>query len=114
MIDKYESYGKYNRISFNQQKYRSGEFSAILGNIVNCEYSEPIQKYNSWKKFISDKRAKLIKDPKGNVLLIAISDPPIHTVDFKSSKHPTTIKFNWQEIKDINEVSILKWDYNKD
>ena len=114
MIDKYESYGKYNRISFNQQKYRSGEFSAILGNIVNCEYSEPIQKYNSWKKFISDKRAKLIKDPKGNVLLIAVSESPIYTVDFKSSKHPTTIKFNWQEIKDINEVSILKWGYNKD
>jgi hypothetical protein len=64
---------------------------------------------NQWRDFVSNGKEKLLKAPNGQKWIVAISDANTLDVAWHSSQHISTIGFNWQEIANINDVSIMRW-----
>lgn len=75
-------------------------------NITNG-YAKETEKYESWKKFITDGELKLLKDYKGNAWIVQVMANPTANIDTKSNLQQTVISFSWQEVLDVNSVSIV-------
>lgn len=69
--------------------------------------SREIDKLVAWKKFCADGELKLLKDVKGNAWIVQISEPPTSNIDTKAFNSPTTITFNWKEVLNIDDISII-------
>ena len=62
-----------------------------------------------WRDFVSNGNSKLLKAPNGQKWIVAISDANTLDVAWHSSQYISTIGFNWQEITDVDNVSIIRW-----
>ena len=57
-----------------------------------------MEKLKYWEEVSSNKKIKLLKDPKGNVWIVSLVDSLSYNVDQRSGLYPTEINFNWEEI----------------
>lgn len=101
----YENYPSVSRMGID---YATGNISADL-SYMSCpdgKYMDNAELIKAWHKFIKNYDAYLLKDLKGNVFVIQISDNP--TVSWKEQDRvrPTTISFNWVEVEDINNIQV--------
>lgn len=72
-------------------------------------YNDNQEKMILWQRFIADRKAKLLKSPKGDMWIVAISNQTTRSTNYNSVTYPTTINFDWQEIIDKDKISILSW-----
>ena len=70
-------------------------------------YAREVEKMQAWREFCNNGRLKLLKDIKGNAWIIQILANPSRKVDIQAGIMPTAISFEWQEVEDINSVSII-------
>ena len=70
-------------------------------------YGREAEKYQAWKEFCNDGELKLLKDIKGNAWVVHIVDSPSNTIANNSYTMPTTISFNWKEVLNIEDISIV-------
>lgn len=105
----HSNFTKYPKESRGDMNYISGSLSCFLSNVDNDngEYIETVDKLNAWRDFCADDSLKIIKDRKGNIRLVSISDNTNSILD-ESEKQPTTINFSYTEIGNINEISVYK------
>jgi hypothetical protein len=68
-----------------------------------------IDKMNAWRNCLSNGKLKLLKAPNGQKWIVKISDQNTLDIVWNSSQYPATINFKWQEVLDINKISIIKW-----
>ena len=68
-----------------------------------------IQKIRAWRECLSNGKLKLLKAPNGQKWVVKINGQNTLDVMWNSVQYPTTISFDWQEILDINKISIIKW-----
>ena len=103
----HNNFTKYPKEARGNMNYISGSISCLLSNIEDDsgEYIETVDKLNHWREFCADDSLKIIKDRKGNIRLVSISDTTNSILD-ESDKQPTTISFTYTEIGDIDKISI--------
>lgn len=77
---------------------------------INLEnkYGREVEKYQAWKKFCNDGELKLLKDVKGNSWIVQIVDMPSSSIANTTYTMPTTISFNWKEVLNIEDISIVE------
>lgn len=118
--DQVTNLSQYNKMAQGKRNYMSGTVSCYLGSeLVRCtgEYDEeprftPLTTSNksiamlkAWRRFVSSKNPKLLKDRKGNkyiVQLTSMSD----RVDDNVPCQPSYVNFAWQEIESCDNVLI--------
>ena len=90
--------------------YESGEFTANHLTLAcpEDEIVDTIDSVKSWTKFITGKNDFMLKSDKGDVWIVNISDNPSRSYDESSVYDLTTIKYNWVEVEDINDVIITR------
>ena len=105
----HKNFTKYPKESRGEMNYITGSLSCFLSNVDNDsgEYIENVDKLNTWREFCADDSLKVIKDRKGNIRLVSISDNTDSVMD-ELEKQPTTISFSYTEVGDINDVSVYK------
>ena len=72
-------------------------------------YANNIDTLKAWRQCLSNGKLKLLKAPNGQMWVVRISDATNLNTNWESSNYPTSINFNWQEVLDINKISIIKW-----
>lgn len=102
----YENYPSVSRIGVD---YVTGSVSTDLA-FVSCPDGQYIDNnilIKAWHKFIRNYDAYLLKDLKGNVFIVQITDTP--TVSWKEQDpvRPTKINFNWIEVANVDSTEIL-------
>lgn len=96
-----ETFGYTERMYFANKK-------ATPAELERAHYSKEIEKYNAWRNFITNGSLKLLKDTKGNSWIVATTEGSTMSVDIRSGQMPTMISFQWQEVEDVDAVSIIQ------
>lgn len=134
-VTTWDSLGQYPKISIGQKNYTSSSFSGLLGQITEYEqynnfeeillnqpkevyeytekydvtnpYARENEKLERWIDFCYNGKLKLLKDIKGNAWVVQIVSNPTNDINLQSNYQLTTINFEWQEVLDINTISIV-------
>lgn len=109
-IDKtiYQGFTKYPKISVGNRNYVSGTLTCLIGSMVNASYStETLARFKNFLSFIKSEGKKMLKDPKGNVYLVDTTENTFSIEDVISDQ-PVSASFNWAEIGDLSEFSIIE------
>lgn len=118
-VGSFEPYGKkYPVVVTNAEtNYEQGSFSArLLGATYNAidifkqnlqTSKEIVIEKQSLMGFLTNKRAKILKDPQGNIWLIFVIDNPSITYDGNVANTMLQVGFNWSEIGDATNTQDL-------
>lgn len=103
------SYVNYPSVSRMGSDYVSGNFSADLAYIgcPNNEFIDNISMIRAWRRFIKKYDAYLLKDLKGNVFVIQITDIPTLGWQEQNPMRPTSVSFNWVEVEDADKIQVI-------
>lgn len=74
---------------------------------INNKFSHQLDKFRAWQKFCADGELKLLKDIRGNSWIVQITDNPVRRLNTKGVEAHTNITFNWQEVMNIDDISII-------
>ncbi len=98
------------RIVMNDNNYITGSITCCLANIEcvdgDVEFKDDIYMVESWRKFISESELYLLKNPKGDVWIVSITDNPTTNYDYSNEYMPTTISFNFTECRNLDDIII--------
>lgn len=126
-----QTLGRYSRYSQGKMNYVSGSVSCLLGSEVlplrfilennlmsNGGYTEfrryaseitsnkRVDMLKAWRKLVYSNNPKLLKDREGQVFLVTINSSTNKVMDDVYTQ-PNTISFNWTEIGDADEITVL-------
>lgn len=105
----YQNFTQYPKFSVGESNYISGNISCLLGN-VDCKtntYNETVEMMNAWKKFCISEKDMILKDRKGNMYKVVITDNSSKFLD-ESSLQPSTISFSFTECGNIDNMTIYE------
>lgn len=124
----YDTLSKYPQFGYGKKSYASSGLSCLLGDVglhyqqtacgikekdgyyetdINDLSSNNIAKYLKWKKFVGNNNMKLLKDIKGNKWIVRINEKPSVKNNDSSQEQLYTISFEWSEVMDSNNISII-------
>lgn len=111
-VTTYDNLTKYPKISSSKMNYGSGSITCLLGKVQKTndslgEYVEPVSMLEEWNDFCADGKIKLLKDRKGNAMLVAITGASAN-VDDILTEQPNTITFNWVQVGDVADITIIQ------
>jgi hypothetical protein len=89
---------------------KSGTLQALLGYIdpVTHKYVDNTSMQdNLWEASLRN-NTFFLKDMKGNMYMVAISNPITQTINTKSKPQQVTVSVPWEEIGDASEVSVIQ------
>lgn len=101
----YENFPSVSRFGVD---YVTGNVTADL-SYISCPdktLNDSVDMIKAWRKFISAYPMYLLKDLKGNVFLVQIIDTPTVSWEEQNLVRPTTISFDWIEVKKLDEVVV--------
>lgn len=107
----YQTLAQFPKVSTSNSNYSSGGLSCLLGSVEKvgantADYNEPFNKIKEWNKFCSNGNLKLLKDRRGNIRLVMITDTSSE-IDDIVTQQPTTISFSWVEVEDMDKISVI-------
>jgi len=107
----YNNLTRFPKVSSGKLNYSQGSLTCLLGNIKKTanslgEYIEPAIMLDEWNKFCADGHIKLLKDRKGNAMLVMITDSSSQLDDI-TNEQANSITFNWVEVEDSNNITII-------
>lgn len=92
--------------------YQTGSVtSKIVGNYENTgvfDRKEMVQEKNNLIKWLTNKKAKIIKDYNGNIWLVFITGAPSVSYDSQWGNGMMEMSFQWGEIGDPNDVKDMQ------
>lgn len=108
-IDKtiYQNFTKYPKVASGNSTYISGSISCLLGD-VNCKtntYDEPVEKMEAWREFCASDNEIILKDRKGNMYKVAITENSSQFIDEVGSQ-PSVISFSYVECGEIGDIKV--------
>lgn len=101
-------FSRYPKIKHSDVNYASGTLSFLLGELdcLQSEYiNDTVEKKNRWIEFANTPTPKVLTDPKGECMIVDIT-PIESNVDFNLIQTPTTIRFEFTEIADVNDITV--------
>lgn len=107
----YDNLTRYPKVSMGKSNYSSGAITCLLGDLHpdnnnSIHYVEPADMLNKWNEFCTNGNIKLMKDRKGNTMLVTITGLSSQ-LDDVLVEQTNTITFNWTQIGDTNDVTIV-------
>lgn len=118
-----QTLGQFPKIGFGPSNYASGSVSALLGNeivpyskyrylertrsarISPLSTNEKAEMLAQWKRFVSSKNPKLLRDIKGQSWIVQIISSSSTPKNFYMNQ-PDTIEFQWKQVGDTKNVAI--------
>lgn len=116
-VDKtmYQNFTKYPKFSFGESDYVSGQITCLLNN-VDCKtgkYEDTADMIQAWRNFCISGKDMILRDRKGNMYKVVISDDSFSFLD-ESSEQPTTITFTYVECGGIEDITVYKENLSVD
>ena len=110
-VTTYNNLTRYPKVSIGKSNYSSGSLTCLLGDIQktssgNIEYVEKASKRDAWNEFCANGHIKLLKDRKGNAMLVDITSTSAKTDDVLREQ-ADTITFSWVEVGSSKNVTII-------
>lgn len=107
----YNNLTRFPKVSSGKLNYSTGSLTCLLGDIQRttnslAEYIEPSTMLDEWNEFCADGNMKLLKDRKGNAMLVMITGTSSQTDDV-TREQTNTITFSWVEVEDIDNITII-------
>lgn len=108
----YNNLTHFPKISMGNLNYSSGSITCLLGDMRNDEsnkyiYYEPIELSKKWNAFCTNGNLKLLKDRKGNTMLVAITGTS-SKIDDLTSDQIRTVTFNWTQVDDSSNIRVIR------
>lgn len=124
--------GQYPRYYEGRQNYISGTVSCLLGSeMVSAAYlaengfdmrdgmyreyrifdthptsNQKVDMLKAWREFVKSKNPKLLKDRKGQIFIVAVTQSSNKPYD-NIRNQPDVINFSWTQTKSVDDVMIL-------
>lgn len=107
----YNNLTRFPKVSSGKLNYSTGSLTCLLGDVQRttnslAEYIEPSTMLDEWNKFCADGNMKLLKDRKGNAMLVMVTGTSSQTDDV-TREQTNTITFSWVEVEDIDNITII-------
>lgn len=110
-INRHVHVGYYDKpkVTVNDNNYISGTLSCDITQIspVDSKLTDSIYKVQEWRKFITENELFLLKNPKGDVWVVSITDNPTTKYNYQNKLKQTTVSFSFTECKDIKDIAIV-------
>lgn len=115
-VTTYNNLTTYPRVSVGKQNYKSSSISTLLGSIKKVgasqiSYIEPASLLEEWNDFCVNGNIKLMRDRKGNSMLVAITNTTSQ-VDDVLKEQANTVSFDWVEVGNTKNISIIGGNAN--
>lgn len=88
---------------------RTGTLSALISNAVNGVYNDTAQQMDELFAASQSQNTFFLKDPKGNLYMVAISAPIQSQIRLGSTKLETTVSIPWEEVGDAANASLVAY-----
>lgn len=95
------------KIASGKKNYLSGGITALIGEIVNNEYVDTVERQEDFRKFVANGEIKLLKDRKGGIYLVKTTQNTFNYLN-EIEIQPLTISFEFVEVNDVNRYSIIE------
>lgn len=102
-----QNFTQYPKIQRSNSNYWSGSISALLGN-CNVKYEDTIKRMNELKALSTDTRTKFLKDRKGNLWRVEITNPIGEQMNDVFAEQQVTVTLNWAEVGPVDGVKIVQ------
>lgn len=107
----YSNFTRFPKVSSGKLNYASGSLTCLLGNIQksnngNIEYVEGASLLDEWNKFCANGDIKLMKDRKGNAMLVMITGTSSQ-LDDVLQEQVNTITFSWTQVEDASDITVI-------
>lgn len=107
----YNNLTRFPKVSSGKLNYSTGSLTCLLGDVQRTtnslvEYIEPSTMLDEWNEFCADGNIKLLKDRKGNAMLVMVTGTSSQTDDV-TREQTNTITFSWVEVEDIDNITII-------
>lgn len=110
-LNRYTHVGYYSKpkVTVNDNNYISGSITCDITQInpVDAKLTDSIYKVQEWRKFISESEVFLLKNPKGDVWVVSVTDNPTTQYQYGNKLMQTKISFSFTECMDIKDVAIV-------
>ena len=108
---------KYPKIVTGNNNFATGSLSCYLGNVIPIKhefnsnlddyvFNDTVERIKAWNNFVGNGKTCLLKDRKGMIYKVAISDNPYRNYNDELPEQPTTISFSFTEIGNIDNISV--------
>lgn len=105
------SYSRFSRVTSLNNNYLSGGLTCKLSQMVCDEdisqVTDDIYLVEKWRKFLYDYNLFMLKNPKGDVLIVSIHENPSTKYNYNVSDITTSVSFNWVEVMSVNDIIII-------
>lgn len=103
-----DGFGRFAKSIAGDRMYLSGGISALIGHInCNGEYvSDNPLLIKKLFQFCHNATPKLLKDIKGNVMIVDIEAQSQVSIDSKTTQQPSTISFKFREVESVDNIII--------
>ena len=107
----YNNLTRFPKVSFGKSNYASGGLTCLLGDVQQLSdgsigYVEPAVMLDNWNDFCTNGNVKLLKDRKGNAMLVMITANSSQ-IDDILGEQPNTITFSWVQVDDTTGITII-------
>lgn len=107
----YNNLTRFPKVSSGKLNYSTGSLTCLLGDVQRttnslAEYIEPSAMLDEWNEFCANGNMKLLKDRKGNAMLVMVTGTSSQTDDV-TREQTNTITFSWVEVEDIDNITII-------
>lgn len=110
-LNRYTHTGYYSKpkITVNDNNYITGNLTCDITQInpVDSKLTDSIYKVQEWRRFITENEVFLLKNPKGDVWVVGVSDNPTTQYQYGNRLMQTKIKFSFTECEKIEDIAIV-------
>jgi hypothetical protein len=105
----YDGFAQFPKISIGNRDYATGTITCLIGKVENSQYTDTVKMHENFKLFVKNGKKKILKDIKGNIYMIDIMENSF-TINDTVTQQPITITFNWKQIGETKDISIIEQD----
>lgn len=107
----YNNLTRFPKVSLGRSNYASSSITCLLGNVQkvsnnSLSYIEPASMLDDWNEFCSNGNLKLLRDRKGNSMLVTITSNSSN-VDDITREQVNTITFSWVQVEDASNITVV-------
>lgn len=102
----YDNFTQFPKISKGEKNYYTGTLTAYLNNIQSMPYYDTVEMQDKFCEFINSPNLKLLKDRKGNCLIVQTTGNSF-TVQDNAREQMITVSFNFTQVVDTNKFGSI-------
>lgn len=102
----YDNFTQFPKVSKGEKNYYTGTLTAYINNIESMPYSDTVEMQDKFCEFINSPNLKLLKDRKGNCLIVQTTGNSFAVQD-NAREQMITVSFNFTQVADTNKFGSI-------